>query len=179
MLSVREIKKKDIGFILDYWYNASPDHLESMGASIKKLPSRQKMFEMLVTDIALPLERKSSYVMMWFMNRREVGHSNVNKITYGKEAYMHFHLWHPEERQKGMGTELVRMSLPYYFENLKLETLFCEPYALNPAPNRVLENVGFQFEKEYTTTPGYINFEQQVRRWKLTRERYRKLILQP
>lgn len=169
---------KDIGLVLDYWHNLTKDQLESMGADIKKLPSRQKMFEMLALDMALPFDRKSSYALIWLANRHGIGHSNVNKIIYGKEAYMHLHLWMSDMRLQGTGTELVKMSLPYFFENLKLETLFCEPYALNPAPNKVLEKVGFQFEKEYTTTPGYINFEQPVRRWKLTKERYRKLILQ-
>lgn len=178
MLSVREIKKKDIGLVLDYWYNSSPEYLQNMGADIRKLPPRRKMFEMLATEIDLPFERKSSYALIWMVKRQEVGHSNVNRITYGKEAYMHMHLWRPDDRQKGIGTEFVKMSLPYFFENLKLENLYCEPYALNPAPNKVLAEVGFQFEKEYLTTPGSINFEQQVRRWKLTRERYRKLILQ-
>ncbi|UII30476.1 GNAT family N-acetyltransferase [Fulvivirga ulvae] len=176
-LSVREIKKRDISLVLDYWFNLSRDHLEKMGADIKRMPARHKMSDMLATNIALPFERKSSYALIWMVKREEIGHSNVNKIIYGKEAYMHLHLWDQEKRLKGIGTELVKMSLPYFFENLKLENLYCEPYALNPSPSRVLEKVGFQFEKEYITTPGNINFEQPVRRWKLSRERYRKLIL--
>jgi len=73
---------------------------------------------------------------------------------------MHLHLWNAASRKKGIGSQLVKMSLKYFFENLKLKRLFCEPYALNPAPNKTLEKTGFDFVKEYITIPGAFNFEQ-------------------
>jgi RimJ/RimL family protein N-acetyltransferase len=60
---------------------------------------------------------------------------------------MHLHLWYPDKRIKGMGVQLVKKSLPYFFNNLHLKTLYCEPYALNPAPNKTLPKVGFEFVK--------------------------------
>ncbi len=62
------------------------------------------------------------------------------------------------------------MSLPFFFKNLQLKNVFCEPYALNPAPNRTLEKVGFECLEEYVTVPGYLNFEQPVKRWRMSRE---------
>ena len=64
------------------------------------------------------------------------------------------------------------MTIPCYFKNLQLKKLICEPYALNPAPHKTLEKLGFQFEKEYVTVPGSINFEQPVKRWVLSFESY-------
>ena len=69
-----------------------------------------------------------------------------------------------------MGRQLVKLSLPFFFNLLHLERIWCEPYALNPAPNRTLEKVGFSFVKRYTTIPGSLNFEQEVNRWVLERE---------
>jgi hypothetical protein len=43
--------------------------------------------------------------------------------------------------------------------------MYCEPYADNPAPNRVLVKTGFRFIARYRTTPGVINFEQEVNRY--------------
>ena len=80
---------------------------------------------------------------------------------------MHLHLWDSTLRRKGIGTELVKKSVAVFFEKLKLERLICEPYALNPAPTKTLERVGFTFEKEYETTPGSLSFRQKVNRWKL------------
>ena len=88
---------------------------------------------------------------------------------------MHLHLWDQTLRKSGRGTELLKMSIPYYFRNFELEQLICEPYALNPAPNRVVEKVGFTLEKEYVTVPGSINFEQPVKRWIMTRDAFHAL----
>lgn len=86
---------------------------------------------------------------------------------------MHLHLWNTNTRQKGIGTKLVKKSLPFFFNNLKLQTLYCEPYVLNIAPNKTLEKVGFKFDKKYITTPGSINFEQEVNRWFMSIELFR------
>jgi RimJ/RimL family protein N-acetyltransferase len=90
---------------------------------------------------------------------------------------MHLHLWKSKNRKKGIGTELVRKSIPFYFENFKIEKLICEPYALNPAPNKTLEKIGFEFIKKYRTIPGSLNFEQDVNRWELTKEKFESLPL--
>ena len=67
------------------------------------------------------------------------------------------------------------MTLPFFFEKLKLRRLFSEPYALNEAPNKTLKKVGFELVKEYTTIPGSLNFEQPVKRWEMTFGKYRQL----
>lgn len=174
-LSVREIQQEDIELIANYWLESEPDFLVGMGVDLAKLPTRAGITNMLTQQLNTPLEEKQSYALIWLADGQPVGHSNVNSITFGESAYMHLHLWQSQNRQQGIGTELVRRSLPYYFENLKLNELYCEPYALNPAPNRTLEKVGFVFEKRYTTTPGSLNFEQEVNRWKLTKEKYDKI----
>jgi RimJ/RimL family protein N-acetyltransferase len=110
------------------------------------------------------------------LNDQPIGHCNVNKIIFGEEAYMHLHLWQNNTRQKGMGATLVKKSIPFFFKNLKLKRLYCEPYALNPAPNKTLEKIGFQLVKEYVTVPGYLNFEQPVKRWELTYNKYLEVI---
>ena len=175
MLSVREILPTDIPSITNYWLQADAAYLKGMGADKSKLPTAEQWHQMLQTQINLPYSEKQSYCTIWEVNGEAVGHCNVNQISFGKEANMHLHLWHPETRQKGSGSELVKKSLFYFFQNLKLQTLFCEPYALKPAPNKTLEKVGFRFVKEYITTPGSINFEQLVNRWELTKEEFEKL----
>jgi RimJ/RimL family protein N-acetyltransferase len=106
------------------------------------------------------IEEKKSYCIIWLVDDTPVGHSNINKIVFGEEAFMHLHIWDNTIRKKGFGTEMVKRTLPYFFNNYKLRNLYCEPYALNAAPNKTLEKVGFEFVKQYTTTPGWINFEQ-------------------
>ena len=176
-LSVREMQETDIPLIIGYWMEADPSFLEGMGVDLGKLPSKEEWMKMLGQQLEQSYEEKKSYCMIWLVNGEAVGHSNVNKIIYGDEAYMHLHLWNTGERKKGFGVELVKKTLPYFFENLGLKKLLCEPYSLNPAPNKTLEKIGFTFIKQYVTTPGWINFEQPVNRWELSLESYKMLVI--
>ena len=101
--------------------------------------------------------------------------SNVNKIKFGEEAYMHLHLWKADKRQKGIGARFVKMTLPYFFDNLLLKKLYCEPYALNPAPNKTVEKIGFTFIKEHISVPGSLNFEQLTKLWELSYDDFKQL----
>jgi RimJ/RimL family protein N-acetyltransferase len=88
---------------------------------------------------------------------------------------MHLHMWGHNNRRKGAGLEFIKMSLPHYFQKFRLKILYCEPYALNPAPNKTLEKTGFEFIKTYDTTPGWINFHQPTNRWCMDHNRYTSL----
>lgn len=175
-LSVREMQAPDVALIAQYWQDADDAFLLGMGVDLAKVPTREQLVHMLSEQLSQPYDAKQSYCIVWEVDGRAVGHSNVNKIRFGEEAYMHLHLWEAGARARGFGAALVKMTLPYFFRNLELKTLYCEPYALNPAPNKTLEKTGFAFVREYVTVPGWINFEQPVKRWELTRERFLALV---
>ncbi len=174
-LSVREIRETDIPLIIDYWLGADAAFLAGMGADINKIPPHEEWVQMLTAQLSQSYEEKKSYCIIWLVDDEPVGHSNTNKIIFGEEAFMHLHLWKADKRQKGIGTTLVKMTLPYFFDNLQLKKLYCEPYALNPAPNKTVEKIGFTFIKEHLSIPGSLNFEQQTRLLKLSYDNYKKL----
>jgi len=176
VLTVREIQESDIDLITRYWQKADSLYLQGLGVDLSKMPSEQEWKSMLLNQIQTPIEQKQSYCMIWLVNGRPIGHSNVNKIIFGQEAYMHLHIWDPAFRKHGYGSRFVKITVPHFFTALQLKTLYCEPYALNPAPNKTLEKAGFAFVKEYITTPGFINFEQPVKLWKLSAETIQSLI---
>ncbi len=175
MLSVRPLQHSDIPLFLKYWFESDETFLEGMGLDVSKLPSKEQFTSMLEKLLVTPIEQRMSYAVVWLKDEEPIGHSNTNPTTFGEEAKMHLHIWSDTERKKGMGTELVKMTLPHYFSTLQLKTLWCEPYALNPAPNKTLEKVGFEFIKEHVTVPGVFNFEQPVKQWRMTRERFDQL----
>ena len=146
-----------------------------MGVDLSKMPTREEWKEMLNEQISQSYEEKKSYCITWLLNGEPAGHSNVNRIIFGEEAYMHLHIWKPGNKTKGLGLQFVKMTLPFFFQNMKLKKICCEPYALNPAPNKTMENLGFEFIKEYVTVPGFINFEQPVKHWELTLQKFRQL----
>lgn len=177
MLSVRELQHHDIPLLLNYWFTAEDAFLTGMGVDLAKMPVPEQFKNMLIQQLDTPIEQRKSYCIIWLIDGNPVGHSNTNPTIFGEEAKMHLHLWHSAERRKGAGTAFLKLTLPLFFNNLKLQTLWCEPYALNPAPNRTLEKAGFEFVKEYITTPGFINFEQPVKQWKMSVSKFKQLDL--
>lgn len=167
ILQVRELEQKDIDLVADYWYNAEDDYLKGMGVDTNLMPTREQFTGKLEEQLALPYTQKRAYALIWELNGKPVGHSNLNPVTYGDAGSMHLHIWSSEMRKQGHGPEFVRLSLPFYFKNMALEKIICEPYALNPAPNKLLSKAGFVFIKEYVTRPGAITFEQPVKRWEI------------
>lgn len=171
-LSVREIEERDIPYIASYWVDSDGDFMEGMGVDLSKLPTVEGVTEMLQSQLNNPYQEKQSFATIWEVDGEAIGHCNVNKIVFGQEAYMHLHIWDKLKRRKGIGMQLVKKSLQMFFDKLELQTVYCEPYALNESPNKTLEKVGFTFEKEYVTTPGYLNFEQPVKRWRMDKDKF-------
>jgi hypothetical protein len=174
-LLVRHLEITDHEPIVDYFLNSDKDFLGSMGVDTLKLPSKQEWLNLLNSNFTLSVDKKKFFYMIWLLDDQPVGHSNINKIIYSNEAYMHLHLWQKQIRQKGMGVEFLKLTIPYYFEIFQLENLFCEPSAYNPAPNKTLEKAGFDFIKSYDTVPGWINFYQTVNLWCLSKEKFKTL----
>lgn len=174
-IKVREIEEKDIAALCDYWFESDPKFMHSLGVDVSLLPERKVLEDLISIQISQAHRDTSGYVLIWEYENKAIGHSNINSILFGELAYMHLHLWKVEKRKKGMGTAFVKKSLPFYFKNFKLKKLFCSPYALNPAPNRTLAKVGFEYKRQYVTTPGSINFEQEVKEWCMTKEQFLKL----
>jgi RimJ/RimL family protein N-acetyltransferase len=153
--------------VLDYFLGADEPYLRGMGVDPKKLPQRAAWLERLLPDLTRPDEQKQTFYVGWDYQGSRVGHSNVNPLVYGDHAYVHLHLWDPAARHAGLGTEFLRRSIEVFFRRFALRRLYCEPYAENPAPNRVLTKVGFRLVKRYRTVPGLINAEQEVNRYVL------------
>ena len=105
--------------------------------------------------------------IIWEIEGKPAGFTSADKIVFGREAYMHLHIFAPEQRKAGNGTFFVKESAKIYFDTLRIERLFCEPYALNVAPNRTLQAAGFKYVKTHETVPGPLNFHQPVTRWVL------------
>lgn len=176
-LSARPMRPEDVPNLVNYWSSAEPGYLKSMGVDLTKLPTDDTLANALHQQLELPIAERSAYCLIWEADGKAIGHSNLNPVVFGERANMHLHLWEHTYRRRGLGAQLVKLSIPYFFEHCKLKMLFCEPYAYNAAPNRTLDKVGFVFVKQYVTVPGSINFEQWVNRWAMPHDRYLQLQL--
>jgi len=108
---------------------------------------------------------------VWELEGRPVGFSSTDRIVFGEEAFLHLHVLDAALRRGGLGQRFVAMSVAKYFQVLELQRLFCEPNALNVAPNRTLQAAGFRYSFSHDTIPGPYNFPQIVTRWVLQPDR--------
>ncbi len=168
-LTVREMQLADVGIRVDYFHDASDEHLRTLGVGRSLLPARQAWMVSHEEDFARPMRERESYSLVWELDGRPVGFSSTDHIVFGTEAFMHLHILRRPERQVGLGTEFVKLSAQRYIQVLELERLYCEPNAFNVAPNRTLQRAGFRYLFTHETTPGPINFPQATTRWVLDR----------
>ena len=80
------------------------------------------------------------------------------------------HIWDDGNRGQGIAKSCLAQSISMFFKILNLEMIICEPYAHNPAPNRILQGLGFRSVKRYWTTPGPINLKQEVNRYEIFKQ---------
>ncbi len=166
---MRPMVLAEVDVVIDYFHDASPEHLETLGVDPTRLPARHQWRKLYEADFAVPPSSRRSFLVLWERDERPVGFSTADKIRLGDEAYMHLHVLDAADRASGLGVEAVRRSVDIYFETLELERLYCEPNAFNVAPNRTLQKAGFKYLKTHMTVPGPLNYHQAVTRWVIER----------
>jgi RimJ/RimL family protein N-acetyltransferase len=152
---------------ISYFHDASDEHLYLLGVDRARLPSPEAWRASYVEDYARPMPERQSYSLLWELGGRVVGFSSADRIVFGDQAFLHLHILDEAERGRGFGADFVRRSASMYFDALRLDRLFCEPNALNPAPNRTVQRAGFRYVFSHQTTPGPLAFPQVVTRWVL------------
>ena len=159
------MQAEEAGLVVDYFHGADDAFLDLLGVDPSKLADPDEWRDLISRDLAKPLAKRKYYYLIWEFDGAPVGHSNIGDIVRGEHAYMHLHIWPQAQRQRGLGGEFVKRSVPIYFDKFDLETLYCQPKASNPAPNRTLAKVGFELLDTFETTPGWFNTYQTVNRW--------------
>jgi RimJ/RimL family protein N-acetyltransferase len=137
----------ETAIVIDYFHDATPEHLEMLGVDPTRLPRPKLWRELFETEYALADGQRHNLFLLWLADDRPAGFSSCDQIVPGDRANMHLHVLDADNRNKGAGTTFVRQSVDFYFERLKLKSLFCEPHAFNVAPNRTLQKAGFKYLK--------------------------------
>src|ERR1700756_4036194 len=102
--------REEYELMLDYFYKADDPFLRGMGVDRLKLPERDKWLEALLLDHEKTDGERDRFYLIWIFRGRRVGHSSINKIVLGAEAFIHLHLWKSQLRRAGLGTEFVQRS---------------------------------------------------------------------
>ena len=168
LMTVRPMNLDDVDRRIAYFHDSSDDFLLQLGVDRLLLPERQDWKENYRLDFERPIEERQGYGVMWLVDDEVVGWSNVDQINFGRQAFMHLHIADPNDRASGFGAHCVILAVRHFFQVLGLERIYCEPNALNVAPNRTLQRAGFRYEFSHIATPGQLNFEQATTRWVIT-----------
>ena len=159
----------DVETRIRYFHESSDEYLLALGVDRALLPDPEAWRSFFERDEARPVGERENYALVWELDGHTVGFSSLDRIVFGDEAFMHLHILDESLRHRGFGAMFVRLSALRYFELFELQRLFCEPNALNVAPNRTLQRAGFTYLFSHETTPGPINFRQVTTRWVLER----------
>ena len=168
-VSVREMPLLEVGFRIRYFHEASDDYLLALGVDRELLPEPGAWLSFHERDYERPLTERENYALLWELDGKAVGFSSLDHIVFGEEAFMHLHIVEVSWRRRGLGVNFVKLSASKYFELFELKCLYCEPNALNAAPNRTLQRAGFTYLFSHETIPGPFNFRQVTTRWVLER----------
>jgi RimJ/RimL family protein N-acetyltransferase len=163
--------RDDYRRMIDYYHDSPNELLQRMGVDRSKLPPREAWLERAWQDHQRAEDdpARERFHLAWLADGVVVGHSSINQIQWGRQANAHLHLWRADLRKSGIGSEFFRQSISFYFERFRLALVVVEPHADNPAPNRVLQKLGFRLVRRYHTVPGPINVEQDVNRYEVDR----------
>jgi RimJ/RimL family protein N-acetyltransferase len=163
--SVRPMTLGEVGMRIDYFHDATDEHLLRLGVDRALLPSRADWLSFYEHDYVRPIPERENYSLVWLFDDTIVGFSSTDRIEFGEHAFMHLHILESSRRKSGLGSCLARLSAEHYGRVLRLNRLYCQPNAFNVAPNRTLQSAGFKYLNTYETRPSAINFWQAVTRW--------------
>lgn len=165
--AIRPLVGNELAKVVDYFLYLSPEDDARMGTDRENLPSREQWLQMLIGDTLKPLQERQFYYLGLFLDDVAIGHTGINKIDYGSEAYIHFHIWTPELRRQGLGSFYLREAIQYYFQHFKLKKMICEPNVKNLESNKTVLKNGFVFCRTYRIKPSMLSLEHDVNRYEL------------
>lgn len=162
----RELKAEDIPLIAGYWASLTSSDIKRMYIDETKLSSKEELSARLVKLLDIPPAERPADPLIWEVNGKAVGMTNLNNIVRGEEASIHLHVFDAQNRGKGYGRRLFMLSVQKYLERHQLKKVVCEPAATNPPPNRMMQALGVPVVQSYLTkTPSVICFEHEVNRY--------------
>ena len=88
-LTVREMQFGDVEIRINYFHDASDEHLRMLGVDRALLPTPEAWSAFYVEDYARSIQERVNFSLVWDLDGQMVGFSSVADIIFGKQAFMH------------------------------------------------------------------------------------------
>lgn len=134
---VAPTKPNEFADVINYFLNSSPEELKKRGTDANKLPTYAVWHKYMIAEYEKPIEQKEFFCLSWYYHNQLIGHSCIDNIEFGVQAFTHLHIWKPIFRHKKLGYSFFELSLQYYFEYFRLMRIYCQPNAKNNEPNQL------------------------------------------
>src|SRR5688572_11584011 len=158
-LSVPAAETRDIPMLDQYWQKLSDEDVARMGIDRAKLPTSAEFTARVAKTLETPVKERLADPLIWELDGRAVGFTNLNAFDRPKQAEIHLHLIDKSLRGKGLGAQWFALSLKKYFQRHGLEKIVCQPAAANAGPNGMMRSLGIAPVRTYVTTPSVICVE--------------------
>jgi RimJ/RimL family protein N-acetyltransferase len=169
-LTVRPLATEDFDGYIAYFTRISKADAQRMGLAIDRVPSPTRLQSDLEAMIAAPLDRPGSFVLVWCVDGKTIGHSSLKDIVRGDFGSIHLHMWRADLRGKGYGPRLFCLSALDFYERFNLKRIICEPKADNPMANRMLKKIGFPLVLTHVAASSELSVVCQLNRYEILRD---------
>jgi len=82
-LTVREMQLTEVGLRIDYFHNASDEHLLKIGVDRSLLPTPDAWYKFYEEDYARPIRDRITFSLVWELNGKAVGFSSATRRLGG------------------------------------------------------------------------------------------------
>ncbi|CAG9226055.1 hypothetical protein VI03_05025 [Burkholderia vietnamiensis] len=144
-IRVDDFAEQDIGPCLDYWYRSPPALMESMNVDVDKLPSEQRMRELLTILVRRACDGVAPAPILTIRHIGEaIGVHELTHLDPGRSAVMHAHIWQARYRGAGIGPVSYLAAMRIFFDRFDLESIRFETPAENVSAQRVKSKLGIE-----------------------------------
>ena len=153
-LQMREFCLEDTDAVFEFGSN--PEVAKYTGDKVTKTKEDARK---IITDIWLPEYKKYGYARYALIHKADdklIGFCGLKYEPRLEGPDIGYRML-PEYWGKGLGTEAAKATLEYAVQTLGLKKIFGEAVAENVASCRILEKLGFVFEKTYKMEGFVIN----------------------
>lgn len=167
-LKIRDMVASDVPLVQSYWMELTQSDIARMSVNPQKISIKARQVENYLELAGTEYRDRTIDALMWELNGKPIGVSTLRHILFGDSAEIHLHIIDPLLRRSGYGHRFFALSLEEYFRRFELRLIVCEPSAQNPAPNRLLQKLGFTVARTYVTHPSEVSVEHEVNRYEIT-----------
>jgi hypothetical protein len=142
-LTVRDLEERDVGTIVDYWHQSTPEYLKSIGVDVRKLTSPEETRARILSSLAGPPAQRARAYFVVTGGGGMVGYTNLHLPT-PHEGYAHVHVLQPGVRMKAVARFLFPAILRLFFASFPIRKVIFQTSPENGNVNRMLARSGLR-----------------------------------